>query len=138
MLIIRPVTDKKQQAEYAAVCGVPYCADDLAYAGYTEDVFVAFSQFRLHESGGVLDSLSLRHGSNDWEALFILARQTLNWIDLHGFHQCRCQTTAGNLQLLKLIGFNEQPDGSLLADMTHMFDGSCGGHCSIAEELKKL
>ena len=138
MLIIRPIADKKQQAEYAEACGVPYHADDLAYAGYEEGTFVALSQFRLHETGGILDTLSLCRGSDDWEALFILVRQTLNWIDLRGFHTCRCTADAGDPRLLKLVGFCEETDGTLVADMTHMFDGSCGGHCSLAEELAKL
>lgn len=138
MLIIRPIADKRVQAEFAEMCSVPYYADDLAYAGYVDDTFVALSQFRLHETGGILDTLALRRGSTDWEALFILARQTLNWIDLRGFHTCHCSPEAGDAGLLKLVGFTKESDGSLKADMTHMFDGSCTEHCSLAEELKKL
>lgn len=138
MLIIRPIADKEQQAAYAKACGVPFHADDLAYAGYEEGTFVALSQFRLHETGGILDTLSLCRGSSDWEALFILARQTLNWIDLHGFHICHCAPEAGDPRLLRLVGFGKGTDGSLIADMSHMFDGSCGGHCSLADELAKL
>lgn len=138
MLIIRPIADKKQQAEYAEACGVPFHANDLAYAGYVEGDFIALSQFRLHETGGILDTLTLRRGSDDWEALFILARQTLNWIDLHGFHTCHCTEDAADPRLLKLVGFRKEADWSLTADMTHMFDGSCGGNCSIADDLSKL
>ena len=92
----------------------------------------------ISENGGILDTLSLCRGSADWEALFILARQTLNWIDLRGFHTCQCPPDAGNMRLLRLVGFESREDGELCADMTHMFDGSCGGRCSLAEELKKL
>lgn len=138
MLIIRPVTDKQLQADYAESCHTPFFAEDLAYAAYESDSFIALSQFRLSENGGILDTLSLCHGSADWEALFILARQTLNWIDLRGFHTCHCTPGARDVRLLHLVGFENQPDGSLSVDMTHMFDGSCGGRCSIAEELKKL
>lgn len=138
MLIIKPVADKQLQANYADACGAPFYAEDLAYAAYESDSLIALSQFRLSESGGILDTLSLCRGSSDWEALFILARQTLNWIDLHGFHSCQCASDAGDVRLLRLVGFEYQPNGSLSADMTHMFDGSCGGHCSLAEELKKL
>lgn len=138
MLRIKPIADKAVQEQYARLCGVPYRPDDLAYAAYEEDTLLAISQFRLHESGGILDNLAFVTGQTDWEALFILARQTLNWIDLRGFHLCRCRETAGDPRLLALVGFRPQEGGELLADMTHMFDGSCGGHCSLADELKKL
>lgn len=138
MLIIKPVADKQLQADYAEACGAPFHIGDLAYAAYDDGAFIALSQFRLSENGGILDTLSLCRGSADWEALFILARQTLNWIDLRGFHSCQCPPDAGDMRLLRLVGFESREDGGLCADMTHMFDGSCGGRCSLAEELKKL
>ena len=138
MLIIRPIEEKSLQEAFALSCGVPYRIGDLAYAAYVDGNFTALSQFRVCDTHGILDDLVLLPGSDDTEALFLLGRQTLNWIDLLGIHLCRARTDAADPRLLSLIGFQPDRSGDLAADLTHMFDGSCGGHCDLAEKLKEL
>lgn len=138
MLIIRPIEEKAQQETFALSCGVPYRVNDLAYAAYSDGNFIAISQFRVCDTHGILDDLALIPCSDDREALFILGRQTLNWIDLLGIHFCRARTNTADPRLLSLMGFIPSDTGDLIADMTHMFDGSCGGHCDLAQKLKEL
>ena len=138
MLIIKPVEEKEQQKQFADACGIPYRTGDFAYAAYVDGIFTALSQFRVCDTHGILDDLVLVPASNDVEALFILGRQTLNWIDLLGIHACKCSPNAAPERVLRVMGFVPAgEENTLIADMTHMFDGHCGGHCDIARELRE-
>ena len=137
MLIIRPVEDKKQQEEFCQLCGIPYLAKDFAYAAYVDGEFAALSQFHVTDECGYLDHLTPAPNKHDVEAMFILGRQTLNWIDLLGLHTCRTTVNAGNEKLLHVLGFI-QKENYLVADMTHMFDGHCSGNCDIASQLREI
>lgn len=138
MLIIRPIQDKDQQARFCEACGVPFFVDALAYAAYEEKEFLGISQFSVGDEYGTIYHLAPKMGIKDNEALFIMGRQTMNWIDLLGIHTCRCHVDATTPKLLFALGFTNAPqDGYIYADMTGMFDGACGGHCNLAELLKE-
>jgi hypothetical protein len=137
MLIINPVEEKQQQAEYCHLCGIPYHMRDFAYAAYVDGEFVGISQFYVTDECGFLEHLAPAPDKRDIEALFIIGRQTLNWIDLLGLHTCRTTPDSSNPKLLSVLGFIAK-DGYLEADMTHMFDGHCGGNCDIASQLAQI
>ncbi len=139
MLTIHPIESKEQQKEFCQICNIPYLVDALAYAAYVGGNFVGMSQFSVCDEYGIIHHLVLTPDSRDIEALFILGRQTLNWIDLLGLHTTRTtETSSVGLEFLGLLGFKKGEDGYLSADTTHMFEGKCGGHCNLAEELKKI
>jgi hypothetical protein len=87
---------------------------------------MGMSQFEIGEYGYIFD-LREPDGHDDFEAMFILGRQTMNFIDTCGAHSCYADKTAGSERLLKAIGFKESED-KLFCDMTGMFDGHCSGH----------
>ena len=134
MLIINPVQDKTKQADLCAICGIEYRVRDFAFAAYVDGEFVGLSQFYVTDEWGMLENIVPAPEKDDIEAMFILGRQTLNWIDLLGIHTCRANVNTGNAKLLKVMGFVPEND-YLVADMTHMFDGHCGGNCDIAAQL---
>ena len=61
------------------------------------------------------------------EAMFILGRQTLNFIDLCGIHKAITDKSCGEEKLLHAIGFRED-GGKLSINLEGMFDGKCSGH----------
>ncbi len=131
MFKITPIQDKKKQEEICGICGAKYRADALAYLMYdieSGDV-MGMSQFEVGRTGYIYD---LREAGDrgDFEAMFILARQTMNFIDLCGAHICHTSYDAGEARLLRAVGFTEK-DGGLVCNMTGMFDGHCGGHKEI-------
>ena len=67
-------------------------------------------------------------GKDDFEAMFILGRQTLNFIDLCSTHTCRASTTYASERMLTAIGFKKQEDGSFFINLKGMFDGHCHNH----------
>ena len=128
MFKITPVQSKEEQAELCRKCGASYREGAFAYVMFDIDTgdIMGMSQFEIGECGYIFD---LREAPNhdDFEAMFILGRQTMNFIDTCGAHCCYADKTAGVERLLKAIGFKEN-ENKLFCDMTGMFDGHCSGH----------
>ena len=127
MFKITPVQDKEKQKEICKECGVKYRADAFAYVMFDIDSgeIMGMSQFEIGKVGYIFD-LKEAGERGDFEAMFILARQTMNFIDLCGAHICRAARDAADERLLHAIGFKEN-DGKFTCDMTGMFDGHCSG-----------
>ncbi len=131
MFKIEPIQDKEKQREICLACGAVYRADAFAYQMYDIDSgeIMGMSQFEIGKMGYIFD-LREAPESSDFEAMFILARQTMNFIDMCGAHICHAAEDAGDKRLLTAVGFKTF-DGRLTCDMTGMFDGRCGGHKDI-------
>lgn len=128
MFKITPIQDKARQKEICTSFGVEFRPEAFAYIMFDIDSGepMGMSQFEIGESGYIYD-IKEAPTHNDFEAMFILARQTMNFIDLCGAHTCCAYKTTAPEKLLKSIGFKEK-DGEYFCDMTGMFDGNCGGH----------
>ena len=130
MLIIKSVEDKKLQEEFCLKCNTKYLADDMCYAAYVDDVFTGICQFTMNDEYGYIHDLRLIPNVEDFEAIFIMGRATMNFIDLRGVHTVRCPKNAGSERVLKAIGFQKEISKTEWeADMQGMFDGShCASH----------
>jgi hypothetical protein len=90
---------------------------------------MGFSQFEIKEGVGYIRDLRTKIGYSDFEAMFILGRATMNFIDMCEVHTCHAEKNAGEEILLKSIGFKFSEElGLYTCDMTGMFDGKCSGH----------
>ncbi|MBQ8689961.1 MAG: hypothetical protein IJ515_06330 [Clostridia bacterium] len=130
MFRISPINDKALQKQYAELCGTEPILDFFAYSMIDAESgeLMGFSQFEIGEGCGYIATLLPRVGYSDFEAMFILGRATMNFIDMCGVHICRAAKDAGDERLLRAIGFKETEGDELIADMTGMFDGHCGGN----------
>ncbi|MBR5219689.1 MAG: hypothetical protein IKV66_01755, partial [Clostridia bacterium] len=92
MLIIKPIQDAALQTALCERCGVPYRPGCLCYQAHLgegpddETVFVGISQFSVGEVDGEriigrMMDLVTAPDIDDEEALFIMGRQTLNFMD---------------------------------------------------------
>ncbi len=129
MFKITPIQDKARQKEVCELCGAEYRPDFFAYIMYDCDsgAVMGMSQFEIGREGYISDLREIP-GGEDFEAMFILGRQTMNFINLCGAEACRADKTAGEARLLRAIGFKEGEDGTLLCALSGMFDGHCDGH----------
>ena len=129
MFKIAPINERDIQKKYAEICGAEFLDGFFAYAMTDNETgeLMGFSQFEINSDGYIVD-LCPATGLDDFEAMFILGRSTMNFIDMCGAHFCRAKKDAADEKLLRAIGF--KPDGDELSvDMTGMFDGShCSGH----------
>ena len=128
MFKITPIQEKTRQKEICELCGTEFRPEAFAYQMYDLESgkLMGMSQFEIGEVGYIYD-IKEAAGCDDFEAMFILARQTMNFIDLCGAHSCRASDDSASDRLLRCVGFKKQ-DVEYLCDMTGMFDGNCDGH----------
>ena len=129
MFKITPIQNKGRQEEICLLFGTEYKPCAFAYILYDHESgdVMGMSQFEILEDGGYIYDLKEAPDSKDNEAMFILGRQTMNFIDLCGAHTCRASATAGDARLLSAIGFS-LCGSEYTCDMTGLFDGHCDGH----------
>ena len=128
MLKVLAIQTKEEQKQICELCGVEYKIDLLAYAAYYDDTLLGVCQFRLSSNGGEIYDLSPALGTQSFEAMFMMGRGTLNFIDLCGVHYARFCGEVSNETLLRAIGFKKQDDGSFDINLKGFFTDHCGNH----------
>ncbi len=129
MFKITPIQDKNTHIEYAKKCGAEYVECAFAYGMYDHQSgeIMGLSQFEIYGKEALIFSFSEALGRDDFEAMFILARQTMNFIDLCGANTIYAKKGCANESFLKAVGF--KPEGEKYKCVTDgMFDGNCGNH----------
>ena len=129
MFKITPIQNFTEQKERAKECGITAREGFFAYEMIDVDSleFMGMAQFEIREDGGYISELVSKIGYDDFEAMFILGRQTMNFIDLCGTHTVKASDAITDPSLLRAIGFQKQENGEYFCNMDGMFDGS---HCS--------
>ena len=128
MLKVLPIQSKAEQEAICKKCNVEYKPDRLAYSATVDDELRGVSQFKLTAEGGLVYDVAPAIDTYDFEALFVLGRGTLNFIDLCGVHYAIYKGSVESeekLRLLKAIGFKETASGSLELDLTGFFTDHC-------------
>ena len=130
MFKISPINDIETQIKYAYETGSTYKKGYFAYSMIDSETgeLMGFSQFEINANGGLIADLRPRISYTDDEAMFILGRATMNFIDLCGSHICFALNDSSDPKLLHAIGFRDFENGILRCDMTGMFDGKCSGN----------
>ena len=105
MLEIKPIQNKDEQEAACARCGVAYHPDMMAYSAKDDGNFIGVAQFTIIEGAGYIQSITLTEGTDDFEALFLMGRAMLNFIDLCGIHQAFCADDAAEPRILTAIGY---------------------------------
>lgn len=136
MFKIEPVQDKTKQNELCQLFDIEFREDFFAYYMYDVETLepMGISQFEIKGESGYISDIAQKKDTDDREAMFILGRQTMNFIDLCGAHLCYASKTAADTRLLSAIGFSAGDEDDYFCDMTDMFSGHCDGH-SASEKL---
>ena len=125
MLEVLPIQDKMLQESTCLHCGIDYDPDLMAYAAYVDGKLVGMCQFTMNADGGKIVDLANVKDSNDSQALFVMGRATLNFIDLCGVHTAKCENKNIDEALLRTIGFSKNSDGIYEIDLAHFFEHPC-------------
>lgn len=125
MLEIKPIQDKNAQKALCELCGAVYNPSTLAYSAYDNGAPVGICQFRIIEEHGYMYDLCNTVGVDDLEALIIMGRAALNFIDLCGIHTAYFEGTETRGAIA--VGFREK-EGKLFADLSGMFESPCKNH----------
>ena len=130
MFKIEPVQDKEKQKELCGLFGCEFAEDFFSYYMYDmkSGKPMGFSQFEINGNSGFIKDLTELPEDNDVEAMFILGRQTMNFINACGGIECYAADNGNDPRLLHAIGFRKNDDGEWRATLEGMFDGKCDGH----------
>lgn len=125
MLIVKPILDRATQEQLCNECNIIFDPDLLSFSAYNDDEFIGMCQFAVSGNMAIAKDLRLKPGIKDFEAAFIMSRGALNYIDLCGFHIARCTSLAGDITLIRAIGFKEIEKDLFEMNLTEEFNGKC-------------
>ena len=128
MLKVLPIQSKISQEEICLRCGVKYDPDLLAYSATVDDQLAGICQFKLSDKGGLIYDLAPVKDSFDFEAMFVLGRGTLNFIDLCGVHYAIYRGEVKDEQterLVKAVGFKLTEGGTYEVNLEGFFTDHC-------------
>lgn len=128
MLKVLPVQSKEQQEDICKKCGVKYDPDMLAYVATVDDRLAGVSQFRVTAEGGLIFDLAPALDFDNFEAMFVMGRGTLNFIDLCGVHYAKFIGEVKDESLLRAVGFKKNEDGIFDIDLEGFFTDHCHNH----------
>lgn len=122
MLKILPIETKEEQARIMALCSIPYNLNALAYAAYDDGVLVGGAQFLLKGATCHLTDIRNADGVDDEEALFIMGRGLLNFVDLCGIHDAYLDFPEKVSEALRArIGFFANDEGVYYMNLRGFF-----------------
>lgn len=125
MLEIHPVETKEEQKKYCALCGAEFDADLLCYAAYVDGMVVGVTQFKIDKACGYIYDISNTLETNDENALFVMGRATLNFIDNCGIEKAEYIGKVTDEVLLKNIGYRKNSEGKWIVSLSGFFDSPC-------------
>ncbi|MBQ7364255.1 MAG: hypothetical protein IJW46_01510 [Clostridia bacterium] len=122
MLRIIPIQTKDEQETLMRACSIPFRYDAMAYAAYEGDTLVGGAQFYLKGTACYLVDIRSPEGVEDEEALFIMGRGLLNFVDLCGIHDAYA-INEGNMdkKLIAKIGFWKNEKGEEYMNLRGFF-----------------
>ena len=123
MLEIKPVQTKEEQKEICKLCGVDFDPGFLAYGAKENGRFLGISQFRILGEYAVIYDLVNADGTDDFDALIIMGKATLNFIDSCGIKSVIMQTANKNLP--EILGFKQDGDGVYKLNLEGYFESPC-------------
>ncbi len=126
MFKIIPQNDDKVIDTYLSACNTKRREGSFVYAmlDYDTNELMGITQFEIDDKISYIYDAKQTPGEDDFEAMFILIRQTMNFIEKCGIGKCIATNGSASEQLLKAAGFKPE-DGAFVAILTGMFDGNC-------------
>ncbi len=129
MITVIPIQRKEEQAYFCSLCGIPFDTDLLAYyAKDGEGRFAGICQFKTDAEGGHLYHLAAPAHAEELDALFVMGRAALNFIDLCGIKTAFFDGTVTDDALLHRIGFTPDEKGRYTVNLDGFFTKGCGCH----------
>lgn len=125
MLEIYPIQDKKEQEKICKSCSMTYDPDTMCYSALVDGVLTGACQFRIKGQHGLIVEMKNCDNIDDKEALFVMGRAALNFIDLCDVHEAFYIGDALDRMTLLRIGFSLNDDGRWYVNLSNFFDHPC-------------
>ena len=136
MLKVLPIQSKAEQEELCKRCNIKFNPDLLAYAASVSGELVGMCQFKLTAEGGLIYDIAKltdrdeptdkkARDASDFEALFVMGRGALNFIDLCGVHRAFYVGEPNDEPLLRAVGFKQNAEGKYEINLEGFFTDHC-------------
>ena len=136
MLKVLPIQSKEEQEILCGRCGIKFDPDLLAYVASVDGETVGVCQFKLNSEGGFIHDIATlldreeaadkaSRDASDFEALFVMGRGALNFIDLCGVHRAFFVGDVRDEGLIKAIGFKKNAQGQYEMNLEGFFTDHC-------------
>lgn len=126
MLVIKPVQEKEKQKDICKKCGVQYLPECFAYSAVVDDILTGVCQFSMIKGYGEMFTLRCVPDISDDEALFIMARAMMSFVEKCGVTEVICYKDSADEALIKQLGFKETDSGIYKAILSQIF--ACRNH----------
>ena len=126
MLIIKPIQDKEYQQTVCKECGFEYDSSLFAYSAKIDEQLIAACQFDIFGKNASITHFGMTaNAEEDIEALIILGRAVLNFLDLTGVKTCTFDSTLDTSdKYAKMLGFKAQDNKKIIL-LEGLFDAKC-------------
>ena len=147
MLVIKPIQKKAVQERLVTACGGRYNADALAYAAYdcaddaeTVRALLGVCQFSLRRGYGAITALLPAPGTDDTEAMTIMARTAAFFLYRCGYPKAVLEDGAADPALVKSLGFRRDAQKRNALDLEHFYNSPCHAreHAEDVQEKEKV
>ncbi|MBE6701294.1 MAG: hypothetical protein E7582_05330 [Ruminococcaceae bacterium] len=130
MLIIKPIQDKEYQKEVCELCGFEFKPLSFAYSEKEDDKLIASCQFDILGKRAVISDFGMVRGVHeDIEALIILGRAVLNFMELSGAEDAVFESKSKIAdKYAKMLGFKEENKEYKIV-LKGLFDSKCKHEC---------
>lgn len=135
MLEIKPITDKDEQNDICDKCGIFFNNELFAYKALDNGKLLACAQFDICGSNAVIyDMRQVTGTKDDNEAMFILGRAVLNFLDLCGVIAAEYRVSDDyDKRIAKMIGFKQTDNGKMEITLIGLFENPCQHGNSYAD-----
>jgi hypothetical protein len=123
MLEIKPRQTTEEQKEICELCGIEFDPDCLAYSAKENGGLLGVSQFRIFGKYAVIYDLINVLNIDDLEALIIMGKATLNFINNCGIDDVIIKPQNNNLP--QILGFKKDENGVYKLNLEGYFESPC-------------
>lgn len=131
MFEVQPVRSREFQSQIADALGCPFYDNTYAFfAGeITDDArtvtsLIGMCQFTLDPEKCVIRSIAAAPGCEDDEAMIVLVRAVMSWIDKAEIPFVAAEESAASRETIRSLGFREV-DGEWIIDLKKFYRSPC-------------
>ena len=130
MIKVLPIQTKEEQKLLCEKSNIEFKPDLLMYAASVDGELIGVCQFKTSDKGGLIYDIAKitdreEKPKSDFEALFVMGRGALNFIDLCGIHNAFYVGEEIDDLLLRAIGFKPNAEGKYEVDLNGFFTDHC-------------
>ena len=121
MLKVSPIQTKEEQEQICAQCGIEFRPECLAYKAYDEGL-IGICQFSISDDKGIIQNLSYAPGVDDKEAMIIMLRATMSFMNRCGIANSFFKKENVDSSLYEMSSYKRIDDNTYYIDLDKFYN----------------